>query len=130
MECPGHMYRSQNLFNFIFEAKQSQICNLYTRLFEYKLLYETISSTIEHFTQDFNARPSSLISQKHSSSTIEFFTIGVSVRLSDRSLHREEQKNCVKNFAQWGLKPGSLDFEANALPTELGRNLFGRRFLK
>ena len=27
---------------------------------------------------------------------IEFFTIGVSVRLSDRSLHREEQKNSSK----------------------------------
>ena len=45
---------------------------------------------------------------------------------SDRSLHRGEQKNCP----QWGLKPGPLDLHANALPTELGRNLLGRRFLK
>ena len=64
------------------------------------------------------------------SRTIEFFTIGVSVRLSDRSLHREEQKNFVKNCPQWGLKPGPLDLQANALPTELGRNLLVRRFLK
>ena len=28
--------------------------------------------------------------------TFEFFTIGVSVRLSDRSLHREEQKKSSK----------------------------------
>ena len=32
--------------------------------------------------------------------TIEFFTIGVSVRLSDRSLHREKQKKIVKNCPQ------------------------------
>ena len=32
---------------------------------------------------------------------IEFFTIGVSIRLSDRSLHREEQKKIVKNCPQW-----------------------------
>ena len=61
---------------------------------------------------------------------IEFFTIGVFVRLSDRSLHREEQKNFVKNCPQWGWKPGLQDLQANALPTELGRNLLGRRFLK
>ena len=34
------------------------------------------------------------------SQTVEFFTIGVSVRLSDRSLHREEQTNFVKNCPQ------------------------------
>ena len=52
---------------------------------------------------------------------VEFFTIGVSVRLSDRSLHREEQKKFVKNCPQWGLKPEPMDHDANALPTELGR---------
>ena len=62
--------------------------------------------------------------------TFEFFTIGFSVRLSDRSLHREEQKNFIKNCPQWGWKPGPLDLQANALPTELGRNQLGRRFLK
>ena len=44
--------------------------------------------------------------------TIEFFTIGVSVRTSvrsDRSLHREEQKKFIKNCPQWGLKPGPPD---------------------
>ena len=61
---------------------------------------------------------------------VEFFTIGVSVTLSDISLHREEQKKFVKNCPQWGWKPGCLDLQANALPTELGRNLLGRRFLK
>ena len=50
--------------------------------------------------------------------TIEFFTIDVSVRLSDRSFHREEQKKFVKSYHLWGLKPGPLDYEANALPTE------------
>ena len=42
--------------------------------------------------------------------TFEFFTIGVSVRLSDRSLHKEEQKkNFIKICPQWGLKPGPPD---------------------
>ena len=62
--------------------------------------------------------------------TIEFFTISISVRLSDRFLHGEEQKKFVKNCPQWGLKPGPPDLEANALPTELGRNLLDRKFLK
>ena len=62
--------------------------------------------------------------------SIQFFTIGVSVRLSDRSLHREEQKNFVKNCPQWGLKPGPPDLQANVLPNELSRNLLGRRSLK
>ena len=60
----------------------------------------------------------------------EFFTVGVSVRLSDRSLHREEQKKFRQKLPQWGLKPGPPDLQANALPTELGRNLLGRIFLK
>ena len=55
--------------------------------------------------------------------TVEFFTMGVSVRLSDRSLHREEQTKFVKkNCPQWGLKPGPLDLQANALPTELSQH--------
>ena len=54
--------------------------------------------------------------------TIEFFTIGISVRLSDRSLFREEQKKIVKNCPQWGLKPGPPDHETNALPTELSQH--------
>ena len=41
----------------------------------------------------------------HVAATIEFFTTGISVRLSDRSLHREQQKKIVKNCSQWGLKP-------------------------
>ena len=35
-----------------------------------------------------------------------FFAIRVSVRLSDRPLHREEQNNFIKNCPQLGLKPG------------------------
>ena len=60
----------------------------------------------------------------------EFFTIGISVRLSDRSLHREEQKQFRQKLPPGGLKPGPKDLQANALPTELGSNLLGRRFLK
>ena len=53
----------------------------------------------------------------------EFFTIVVSVRLSDRSLHREEQQNkFVKKCPQWSLKPGPPDLQANALPTELSQH--------
>ena len=39
-------------------------------------------------------------------------------------------KKFIKNCPQWGLKPGPPNLQANALPTELGRNLSGRRFLK
>ena len=56
---------------------------------------------------------------------IEFFTIGVSVRLPDRSSHREEQKKIVKNCPQWGLNAQPPDLQANALPTELSLNLHG-----
>ena len=54
--------------------------------------------------------------------TIEFFKIGISGRLSDRSLHGEEQNKIVKDCPQWGLKPGPLDLQANALPTELSQH--------
>ena len=58
----------------------------------------------------------------------QFFTIGVSDYLTD--LYTGKSKNkFFKNCPQWGLKPGPLDLQANALPTELGRNLLGRRFL-
>ena len=64
------------------------------------------------------------------SGSIEFFTIGVSVRLSDKSLHREEQNKIRQKLPAVGLKPGPPDLQDNALPTELGRNLLSRRFLK
>ena len=54
--------------------------------------------------------------------TLDFFTIGVSVRLSDRSLHKEEQKKIVKNCPQRGLKPGPPDLQVNALPIELSQH--------
>ena len=63
-------------------------------------------------------------------STIEFFTIRVSVILSDRSKVIQIKINFVKNCLQWGWNHGPLDHDSNALPTELGRNLLGRRFLK
>ena len=54
---------------------------------------------------------------------IEFFMIGISVRLSDRSLHREEQKKkFVKNYPQWDLKQEPPHLQANALPTELSQH--------
>ena len=53
----------------------------------------------------------------------EFFTIGVSDRLPDRSLHREKQKeNRQKNCSQWGWKPGLPDLQPNTLPTELNQH--------
>ena len=52
----------------------------------------------------------------------QFFTIGVSVRLSERTLHREEKNKIHQKLPQWGLKPGPLDHEANALPTELSQH--------
>ena len=58
--------------------------------------------------------------------SFEFFTMGVPVRLSDRSLHKEGQKKFVKNCPQWGLKPGPPDHEANALPNELGVRSVGQ----
>ena len=51
--------------------------------------------------------------------TIEFFTIGVSVRLSDRFNVTQNKINFVKKCPQWGWKPGPLDLQASALPTEL-----------
>ena len=59
-------------------------------------------------------------------SALEFFTIGIPVRLSDRSLHREGQTFFFKNCPQWGLKPGPPDHQANALPTELGSRSVGQ----
>ena len=53
------------------------------------------------------------------SDPIEFFTIGVSVRLSDRFNVTQNKINFVKNCPQWGWKPGTPDLQASALPTEL-----------
>ena len=54
----------------------------------------------------------------------------ISVRLSDRSKVTRNKINFVTNCPQWGLNPQLPDHHSNALPTELGRNLLGRRFLK
>ena len=65
----------------------------------------------------------------YSSKLVEFFTIGVSVRLSDRSSHRDEQKKIIKNCPQWGWKPGPLDLQATALPTELSQHSVASLYL-
>ena len=56
-------------------------------------------------------------------STFEFFTIRISVRLSDRSKFIEHKINFVKNCHQWGLNSHPLDHQSGALTTELARNL-------
>ena len=52
----------------------------------------------------------------------EFFTIGVSIRLSDRFNVTQNKINFVKNCPQWGWKPGPPDLQASALPTELSQH--------
>ena len=52
----------------------------------------------------------------------------ISVRLSDRST--QNKINFVQNCPKSGLNPQPPDHHSNALPTELGRNLLGIRFLK
>ena len=54
----------------------------------------------------------------------------ISFRLSDRSKVTQNKINFIKNCPPWGLNPWHPDHHSNALPTELGRNLLGIRFLK
>ena len=54
---------------------------------------------------------------------VEFFTIRISVRLSDRSKVTQHIINFVKNCPQWGLSSQPPDHQSHALPTVLGRNL-------
>ena len=54
----------------------------------------------------------------------------ISVGSSDRSAVTQHKINSVKNCPQWGLNPKPPDQQSHALPTELGRNLLGKRFLK
>ena len=56
-------------------------------------------------------------------STIEFFTIRISVTLSDRSEVTQHKINFVKNHPQWGLNSQPTDHQSHALPTVLARNL-------
>ena len=56
--------------------------------------------------------PVELFTWGPASMAIEFFTIAVSVRLSDRSLHREEQKKIRQKLPPVGIETrtsGSLD---------------------
>ena len=50
--------------------------------------------------------------------------------LSDRFKVTQNKINFVKNCPQWDLNSQPSDHDSNALTTELGRNLLGRRFLK
>ena len=52
-----------------------------------------------------------------------FFTIRISVRLSDRFKVTQHKINFVKNCPEWGLNSQSLDHQSGALTTELARNL-------
>ena len=52
-----------------------------------------------------------------------FFTIHISVRLSDRSKIIQHKINFVKNCSQWGLNSQPLDHQSGVLTTELARNL-------
>ena len=52
---------------------------------------------------------------------IDFFTIAISVILSDRSLHSEGQKKIREK-----LPPVGIETRANALPTELGLRSVGQ----
>ena len=54
----------------------------------------------------------------------------ISVRLSDRSSYTEQKKFHQKIAPQWGLNPWPPDHHSHALPTELGSNMLGMRFLK
>ena len=56
--------------------------------------------------------------------TIEFFTIHISVRLSDRSKVTQNKINLIKN-CQWGLNSQPLDHQSGALTAELTRKLLG-----
>ena len=55
--------------------------------------------------------------------TLEFFTIGISVRLSDRSEVIQHKINFVKNYPHWDLNSQPPDQQSGDLTTELGRNL-------
>ena len=54
----------------------------------------------------------------------------ITVRLSDRSKVAHNKIIFVQNCPQWGLNAWPPDHHSNALPSELSRNLLGRRFLK
>ena len=54
--------------------------------------------------------------------SFEFFTLGVSVRLSDRFKVTQSKINFVKNCPQWGLNSQPPDLDSNALTTELSQH--------
>ena len=65
----------------------------------------------------------SLLERKRISDIIEFFTIHVSVRLSDRSEVTQHKINFVKNCSQWGLNSQPPDHQSHASATVLSHYL-------
>ena len=59
----------------------------------------------------------------HTVIPIEFFTICISVRLSERFKVTHHKINFVKNCPQWSLNSQPPDYHSGALTTELSRNL-------
>ena len=50
---------------------------------------------------------------------LEFFTLRISIRLSDRSYVTQNKINFVKNCPQWGLNSQCPDHKSTALSTVL-----------
>ena len=62
--------------------------------------------------------------------TLKFFYNSLFSAKSWQNSASIDGKKQNKNCPQSGLNPQSPDLHSNALPTELGRNLLDRRFLK
>ena len=62
--------------------------------------------------------------------TFEFFYNSLFSTKSWQNSASIDGKKQNKNCPQSVLNPQPADLHSNALPTELGRNLLGRRFLK
>ena len=63
------------------------------------------------------------LNEKVENDRFEFFTIHVSVRLSDRSEVTQNKINFIKNCPQWGLNSLPPDHQFTALPTVLSHYL-------
>ena len=81
------------------------------------------SETLSYITQIYNKKQFHQVSEIVILSSFEFFSIRISVRISDRSKVTQNKINFVKNCPQWGLNSQPLDHQSRALPTVPGRNL-------
>ena len=59
---------------------------------------------------------------------VQFFTIGVSVRLSDRSLHREEQKKIRQKLSPLGMKTRTSRSSGQCLTNWARQESVGQEF--